>query len=263
MPPTASPSLVRQVAKLREAIPGSLVCVYDAVDQGVQAAAAAAAFGSPVQPQFNLDKARVILSVESDLLGMHPALVQNAQGFAAHRTPETGDMNRLYVVEAGFSTTGMNADSRLAIQPSQMPAFLASLERKLDAMAGGEGHEHGDETVPYDQLAAEERLARFADVVAHDLIDAQGASLVSVGSHLGVEAVTAGYRINSKLKNLGTTITFTSAVQAAVGELSSLADLIQRIDAGQVESLLILGGNPVFNATTNLELAKAIASVDN
>lgn len=261
MPPTESPSLARMIGKLRERVPGTQVCLYDPLDQGIQQQAAAVATGKSVKPRIHLDQADVVLCVEADLLGHHSGFVTHAHGFASRRDPSTGQMNRLYVVESGFSSTGMASDSRLALQPSQMVAFLAALESRLDAMLGGESHEHGDESIPYDKLSAAERLERFLDVVVHDLVDARGKSLVAVGSGLGVDAVVAGHRINSKLDNFGKTLTFVESLKD-LGETIPLATLVQQVSAGKVGALLIFGGNPVFTAPSDLDVKGMISRVN-
>ena len=99
--------------------------------------------------------------------------------------PLRGTMNRLYVVEGGYTSTGAAADSRLAIRPSQMPAFLAELGRRVEELASGTSHDHSDESEAFDELAAGQRLERFLDVLAHDIAEAGDKAVVVVGEHLG------------------------------------------------------------------------------
>lgn len=264
MPPTRSPSLVRMLEELRRAVPDVVLCVYDSVSGGVGRQAMQAALGQPVRPLLGLDKARVIFALESDLLGQHPSFVRNANRFAEGRNPRSEGMSRLYVAEGGFSATGMSSDSRLALRPSQMPAFLAALEARIDSVAaGGAADEWSEEDPAFDQLEPQEKLERFLDVLARDLHGARGESLVVVGEHLGPEAVAAGVRINSKLENIGQTLLFIESADAGLGETVELAELVSSIQDGEIGSLLVLGGNPVFTAPADVPLAKAIARVEN
>ena len=105
-------------------------------------------------------------------------------------------MNRLYVVEGGYTSTGAAADSRLALRPGQMKAFLAELARRVDELSGGASHDHSDETEAFDELAPGQRLERFLDVLAHDIAEAGEKAVVVVGEHLGADAVAAGIRMN-------------------------------------------------------------------
>lgn len=263
MPPTQSPSLVRMVAKVRQAMPAATVCVYDSVFGDATGAGVKAAVGQAARPLYALENAKIIFSLEADLLGNHPLFLRNSQGYGQRRDPIGGEMSRMYVVESTFSQTGMSADSRLPLRPSQMPAFLASLERRVDALLGGETHEHGTEETPFDQLGEEsERIERFLDVLAHDLVEAKGESLVAVGDSVGADAIAAGLRLNSKLENFGSTVKFIEAVGADLGETVGLGQLVEKIDAGQIDAIVILGGNPVFTAPSDYQLAKRIARVE-
>ena len=57
----------------------------------------------------------------------HPASLQYAREFAQGREVVDGTMNRLYVVESGFSVTGAAADHRLPLRSSQIAAFVGQL----------------------------------------------------------------------------------------------------------------------------------------
>ena len=46
-----------------------------------------------------------------------------------------GTMNRLYVVESGYSITGAAADHRLPLRPSQMPALVGRLQQAVERLA--------------------------------------------------------------------------------------------------------------------------------
>ncbi len=278
MPPTASPSLVRMLSALRASLPNTTVCVYDSVGQGVTGRAVAAVAGEPAAVRYDLSQAGTVLDVAADLLGAHPGFLQHASGYAARRQPKAesreqvegespqspqAEMSRWYAVEAAFSATGMSADSRFALAPSQLPAFLGAVERAVDELLGGAVHDHGEDEPDYDSLETEaERLARFIDVLAHDLVAAKGSSVVAVGEALGVEAVAAGLRINAKLENIGKTVMFTDAIESRLGETVQIEELAEQLEAGQVDALLILGGNPVFSAPSDLPLAKLIGRVE-
>ena len=61
------------------------------------------------------------------------------------------------------------------------------------------------------------------------------------------------HAMNAKLGNVGKTVFYTDPIEAnPVDQLASLQDLVKDLDAGAVDLLLILGGNPVFNAPVEL-----------
>ncbi len=255
--PTASPSLVRMVEALRESLPEMTVCRYDSVRGDVMRQATQEAIGRPGEPLYELDQAKVVLSVQADLLGADVGFMRNARTFAAGRQPLEGEMSRLYLVEAGYSNTGASADSRLALRPTEMKAFLAELERRIDSGEAGDGEEGELAEKAYDELDAEQRIDRFIGVVAADLLAAQGESLVAVGEHLGADAVAAGIRINSKLGSLGKTLRFAEPTDASL-EAVSLQDFVAQVEAGELDGLLVLGGNPVFAAPSDVDVVGAL-----
>src|SRR5439155_19171506 len=59
--------------------------------------------------------------------------------------------------------------------------------------------------------------------------------------------------LNEKLGNTGKTVFYTDPIEAnPVDQVAALRDLVNDLDAGAVELLLILGGNPAFTAPVEL-----------
>lgn len=262
--PMQSPSQVRMLSRLRAALPEATICRFDPVRLDVMRQATTAALGRPADQLLNLDQASVVLTLQADVLGQDRNFIRNARLFADRRDPVEGEMSRLYTVEAGYSGTGAAADSRLALRPSEMIAFLAELERRLDALGDGGNAvaaPSDDSELPFDKLSPQERLERFLDVASADLAAAGEQGLVVVGEHLGADAVAAGIRINSKLGSLGSAVQYTEPVDASLEDLVSIDQLVDQIQGGRVNALLVLANNPVFTAPADLNLAAAIARV--
>ena len=58
---------------------------------------------------------------------------------------------------------------------------------------------------------------------------------------------------------MGKTVTYTESIEAnPVNQLESLDDLVNDLNAGKVELLVILGGNPVYDAPADLNFAAAL-----
>ncbi|MFK8113620.1 MAG: TAT-variant-translocated molybdopterin oxidoreductase, partial [Rubripirellula sp.] len=260
MSPTCSPSLARMMGALKKQLPNATVCQYDAVDGNAMRQATTKVFGKPARQVLSLDEADVVVAIQADILGNDKGMLTNAAGFAKRRDPVAGEMNRLYVVEGGFSSTGAAADSRLSIRPSQMPAFLSELARRIENTNGESSDKSSGET-PYDEINHEERLERFLDVLASDIAAAGEKAVVVVGDHLGAEAIAAGIQLNKKLGSFGKAQKFSTAVDAELGETASIWELTSQINDGKIDSLLILGDNPVFTAPGDVDLATAIGSV--
>ncbi len=260
--PTSSPSIVRMLKSLQQRLPKASICRYDGAFGDAMRQATKSVFGKPASQSLALDQADVIVALQADILGMDKAMLAASSSFAKRRDPIEGEMNRLYVVEGGFTSTGAAADSRLALPPSQIPAFLAELTRRVQQLSGSESPETDLEEPAFDAISQQERLERFLDVLARDIAAAGDKAVVVVGDALGAEAIAAGIRFNDKLGSLGKAQTFLPAVDAELGDGITLAQLSKKIDDGEIDSLLILGDNPVVSATGDIDFAAAIGKVD-
>ena len=266
-PPTSSPTVMRLLGRLKEQLPASTFAFYDGVHGDAMRTATSEVFGKPAKQLLDLAAAEVIVALQSDILGNDPGFLGNARSFAANRDPLANDgaMSRLYVVEGGYTQTGAAADCRLAIRPSQMPAFLSELGRRVEALTAVADPAATDELPgqAFDELDPAERLERFLDAAARDIVAAGDKAVVLVGEHLGSDAIAAGIRLNKKLGSLGSLQQFQSEVEGQLGRTVGLAELTARINAGEIDSLLILGGNPIFTATGDVDLGAALAKVEN
>ncbi|MGH7952856.1 MAG: TAT-variant-translocated molybdopterin oxidoreductase, partial [Limisphaerales bacterium] len=99
---STSPSRARLQKIIAQKFPKSKWFTYDAIDSGIHQRAATQAFGQPVKPIFNFDKAKVILSLDCDFLGGEDDGHNHIQKFAASRKAGDG-MSRLYAVESLFT----------------------------------------------------------------------------------------------------------------------------------------------------------------
>lgn len=269
MPPTTSLSLVRMLSALKKRLPSATFCRYDGVTGETMRAATTQVFGKPARQSLSLDQADVIVAIQADILGNDRGMLANAASFAKRRDPlddqmnfVEGKMNRLYVVEGGYTSTGAAADSRLALRPGQMPAFLAELARRVAELSGGVEHDHSDESEAFNELAPGQRLERFLDVLAHDIVEAGEKAVIVVGEHLGADAVAAGIRMNQQLGSLGKAQTFAALDDGEIGETVSLPVLTEKLRGGEFKTLLILGNNPVFTAPGDIDFTAALANVD-
>ncbi|MFT5433088.1 MAG: Fe-S-cluster-containing dehydrogenase component/anaerobic selenocysteine-containing dehydrogenase [Myxococcota bacterium] len=214
---------------------------------------------------YDLSKANVIVALDSDALGFEGDATHNAGGFAAGRrlpTP-TSPMNRLYTIEPGFSVTGMSSDNRLRMPASHIGEFLRGLAGKLlgqGADAGISGQVSGREKTEPGGLAWSEKFRKFVDAIAADLTANKGKSAIVVGERQPAWVHGLAAFVNDQLGNTGTTVNYAKQPATAFG---SLAQLTTAITAGQVNTLVIVGSNPVYDAPSDLQFADALAKVAN
>jgi molybdopterin-containing oxidoreductase family iron-sulfur binding subunit len=246
-----SPTLFSQLQAILAAFPQATWHQYEPVNQDNLYAGAVLAVGEPVEPVYQLAQAEVIVSLDADFLAVGPGRVRYAGDFADGRRaelPAGRNRNRLYVVESTPTITGAAADHRLPLKAGQVEAFARALAQALglDLPAGEPA------VIP----------ANWVDALARDLQAHAGASLVIAGDQQPPIVHALAHAINDKLNNVGKTVVYTAPVVAnPVNQNESLRALTAAMRAGQVELLLILGGNPVYHAPVDLKLGEALQQV--
>ncbi|HEY6362259.1 MAG TPA: TAT-variant-translocated molybdopterin oxidoreductase, partial [Vicinamibacterales bacterium] len=249
----SSPTLARLAAELRARYPKLQWATYDAVSDENRLAGLRQATGREVDLMLRLDRAAVILSLDADPLLTDPETIRHTRGFADGRRAGAsgGAMNRLYAVEGVYSLTGAMADHRLRLESRQIAAFLAALAARLGAP--GASSQAGAVGPGIDQ--------RWIDAVAKDLLANRGKGLIVAGERQPAGVHAAVCALNAHLGNTGTTVTYHETRDAALPSVSSLAALVSAMNAGAIETLVVLGGNPVFDAPADLDFASAMAKV--
>jgi molybdopterin-containing oxidoreductase family iron-sulfur binding subunit len=255
--PTRSPSLKRVLAEVIKKYPKATLVRYESIFSGNVGKAIDAAGAGKSSMVYDLDQAKVIVSLDADLFGNDPNGVHYSRQFANHRSPTGQWMNRLYSVESQYSITGSSADFRLAIQSSQIPAFLRKIEEAIDA--GVEVEDKVEESA-YNQLSNSEKVQRAIESIATDLLKNKGAAVLAVGSHHAMATQLAALRINAKLGNIGKTV----KLYEIPDELASipsvkLDDFVAR--HAEFKSLWILPPNPVFTVAGDIALAEALQKI--
>ena len=260
MGPTSSPSTVRLIGELKKKLPKATVAHFDSVRGTAMAEATKKTLGKSAKQALDLSKAKVIVALQADILGHDVNAIANASSFAERRDPDD-EMSRLYVVEGGYTTTGAAADARLAMRPSQMKSFLSELGRRVKAIQNKEAHSHDDSDDAFDEISPAQRLERFIDSAAHDIAAAGGEAVVVVGDHLGAEAISAGIQMNKMLGSFGTIQKFAPDPENELGELESLSTLTGKMNGGEIKSLLVLGGNPIYSSPADIDFGAALSNV--
>jgi MoCo/4Fe-4S cofactor protein with predicted Tat translocation signal len=242
----SSPTLADQLRSLLKLYPQATWHVYDPVNRDNVLEGAKMAFGQPAETRYDFEKADVILSLDADFLHAgFPGFTRYARDFAKRRNPDSGNMNRLYVVESTPTTTGAKADHRLPMRASEVEGFsrILATEFGLDA---GPHVKAGDQP-------------NFFDSLVRDLISHQGASLVVAGEQQPPVVHSLVHALNAKLGNVGKTVFYTDPVDAnPINQTESLKNLVGDMRAGKVDLLLILGGNPAYDAPADLGFADAL-----
>ncbi|HEX4822930.1 MAG TPA: TAT-variant-translocated molybdopterin oxidoreductase [Candidatus Polarisedimenticolaceae bacterium] len=252
----ASPTKARLLAHLREKYPRAHVAVYEAVSDENVLAGVESATGVPLQPALHVEKAAVLLTIGADVFGNDPEDVYQITGYAmGRRSGIDGNlMSRLWAVESEYTLTGGMADHRARLRASQYPAFLGALADKLSAK--------GVAGLPRAGATVEGIDAKWLDALAADLAGHRSHGLIVAGAEQPAAVHAAVMALNNALGNVGSTVLYHVPVDAALPSRASLASLASAMGAGQVKTLVVLGGNPAYDAPAELGFAEAMAKVE-
>ncbi len=247
---TTSPTLLAQIKALLAEFPEARWHRYEPINRDNVHDGAQLAFGDVVEPQYFFDRARVILSLDSDFLHSHPAALRYAREFIDGRRISGGrmEMNRLYVVEAAPTVTGSNADHRLPLRASDIPGFTGALARELGI------------NNPQTDGANDPQNRQWITAIAQELRANRGQGIIVAGENQSPVVHALAHQMNESLGNHGRTIHFTEyAADQPINQLASLRALTEDLKGGAVQALIILGGNPAYNAPADFEFAQYLA----
>lgn len=248
-PTITSPTLAAQLAAFQAALPQARWYQYEPINRDNVYEGALLAFGEYVSTRYNFAQANVVVALDADFLAPGPGFLPYARAFVDARrvTKASTTMNRLYVVEASPSTTGATADHRLPLKASEVASVAAAILARL-----------GTGSAP----ALSPEATAFVDAIVTDLQAQPGASLVMAGDQQPPQVHALAHAINAALGNVGQTVIYTEPVEARpTRQVGELANLINEVNAGLVEALFILGGNPVYDAPGDLRFADAMQQV--
>jgi MoCo/4Fe-4S cofactor protein with predicted Tat translocation signal len=246
-----SPTLGAQLKELLGAFPGAKWHQYEPCANHASRMGSKLAFGRPLNTVYHLDKADVVVSLDADFLMTGPGHIRYIREFSGRRALPNGpssNLNRLYVVESAATSTGAMSDHRLPLRSADVETFARRLASAV-GVSGAAAANASNANVPADWLKA----------VADDLNAHRGSSLVIAGETQPPAVHAVAHAINAALGNVGKTIEYTESIEAEpVDQIESLKDLVSDLNAGKVEFLLILGGNPIYDAPADLDLLTAL-----
>ncbi|MGB9197397.1 MAG: TAT-variant-translocated molybdopterin oxidoreductase [Terriglobales bacterium] len=240
-PTISSPTFKDQMQSFLAMYPQAKWHSYEPVNRDNVLEGAKLAFGQPVETRYDFSKADVIVSLDADFLyAGFPGNTRYIRDFASRRNPDA-EMSRLYVIESTPSSTGLKADHRLPVKASEIGNLAASIHMGLQGLTGGD--------------------SKVVSALVRDLLSHKGSSIVIAGDHQPPAVHSYAHGINQELGNVGKTVFYTDPVSAnPVNQTDSIKELVAHMKAGKVDLLVILGGNPVYDAPADLDFADAMKS---
>ncbi len=243
-----SPTLGNQLREILAEYPSVKWYQYEPAARHHARAGAEMAFGQPVNTLYRFDVAERVLSLDADFLTCGAGVVRYVRDFIAKRRVDEGKtaMNRLYMVESTPTLTGAKADHRLSLRPSEIEAFARAVATAVGANTGGTS------------APAYTAHADWIAALARDLQANRGKCIVVAGDEQSPAVHALAHAMNEGLGNVGQTVFYTDPVEfESKDQIAGLRELVADMDAGRVEMLVMVGGNPVYNAPADLRFDKA------
>jgi MoCo/4Fe-4S cofactor protein with predicted Tat translocation signal len=238
-----SPTLARQWKAVSAAYPQARLIQYEPALAGTWAE-------NGLSVQYALAEADVTVSLDADFLSgaAYPGFHKLVRDYAQRRKdPEK--LNRLYAVESTPTTTGMKAEHRLGLRASEIPAFASALAAAVGAP--------GAQAPNYSWTDEQQK---FLAVLAKDLKAHAGRSAVLPGLYQDRSVEMLALAINTALGNVGKTVLVGSEPLnplPAKSQIMDLKALVDDLNAGKVDWLVILNANPIYSAPGDLDFASA------
>jgi MoCo/4Fe-4S cofactor protein with predicted Tat translocation signal len=245
-----SPSQVALIRRVLADYPEARWIQYDAVGADAARAGARMAFGEVVDTVYDFGRADVVVALDADFMGEGPARMRYARDFMQRRRLVDGadNMNRLYAFESVPSVTGAAADHALPMRSHEVEAFTRALARAFGIDAAGP--------------ALNPEQQRWLDAVVDDLNAHRGAAALVVGERQPAAVHAMVHAIHEALGCVGATVTRIAPVVAEPqDQQAALQQLAADLDAGQVQTLLLLDNNLAYTAPGDLALAEKLAQV--
>ena len=251
--PSTSPSRAKLVKQIKQAFPKATWAENTAIDQSTSEQAAQAVFGQSLRSLPEFTKAKRVLALDAEFLMNSDGSLSQARDFTKTRkvkdSKDAKKMSRLYSVESTFTSTGSMADHRLRLSSSQMGAFIA----QVGAAVLNKKHVGGPLAAELAKIGGSLKVdAQWVDACATDLVENAGHSIIIAGEHLPKSVHAIVIAINEALS---APINYVAVPTAEQG----IAAAVARLNKGAVETLVILGGNPVYDAPIDLGWSAAQA----
>ena len=249
----ASPTMMRLSESFLKKYPRARWVTYDSVSDENIFSGIQAATGKSAKPQYMFNKADIVLSLDSDFLQMDSNDIPHARDFASRRKvrSEKDSMNRLYVVEGTYTITGGMSDHRLRVQSGQIGMFAAALAHELSAQGL-------DISAPRVNADFDKK---WISEVAKDLIAHNGQSLIVAGRRQPAEVHALVALMNDVLGNTDQTVSYISNPDMRVSSLKDFVELNKDMNESKIDALIILGGNPVYQAPADVDFLSGLGKV--
>ena len=231
-----SPTFKNIISKFSEKYKNFQVVYFDPISKSGILEANNACFGEAFIPTYSFDKAKVIVSFESDFLGEWLDS-GHAKQYSKGREPGK-NMSKHYQFESLLSLTGSNADKRIPLNPDQQLLYLTYIYDYLTL------HE-GSSLAPVSAYALINHKP-ILNQICEELKANKGSSLIVSGSN-NVKHQLVVNAINYVLDNYSKTIDWNRKSNLYSSINSDFQEFVQDVQSNKIGALIINDVNIAYN----------------
>ena len=229
-----SPTSLKVLEKFKEKYPTSEFYFYELFGDNTKRNAWEKCYGTRNTPSVNIDKADVIVSLDSDFLSREGNFIENTRFYASRKDiMKSSNFSKLFSVEGGMSLTGMNADVRIKLKPEFQHEFVLSILNEIILVHGIKSKYLNSNLLSIlkkydftDFISKQNLDKKKVHSLVESLMKNQGKSIVIAGDSLSEKTHIAVNLLNEVLNN-SSADDFIS-VYAVLVEQYSLNDLMNQ-----------------------------------
>jgi len=234
-----SPSMKQAINDFISYYPSTKHITCDAISYSGMLTANERSFNKRIIPTYRFDKANVIVSFDADFLGTWISPIEYTKQYTSSRDVSGNGkkMSKHTHFEAGMSLTGTNADVRFPVNTSQANGVLLHLYNSIAELSGN------TKINGLPELGINKEIIKG---LVDDLWKNKGKALVISGSNNpDIQMIVNG--LNNNLGNYGNTIELNCASYQKQGDDPSYMELMDEMEQGAVDAILLYDVNPVYN----------------
>lgn len=265
-----SPTSLKVLEKFKEKYPTSEFYFYELFGDNTKRNAWEKCYRTRNTPSVNIDKADVIVSLDSDFLSREGNFIENTRFYASRKDiMKSSNFSKLFSVEGGMSLTGMNADVRIKLKPEFQHEFVLSILNEIILVHGIKSKYLNSNLLSIlkkydftDFISKQNLDKKKVHSLVESLMKNQGKSIVIAGDSLSEKTHIAVNLLNEVLNN--SSLYNRQSVNIEYTRVSSMSDLKTLVDEmknGTVDILINLNANPVYHFPSDLKFADAVKKV--
>ncbi len=268
--PLTSPTTQKVISEFINKYPSTKLYYTQLVNSNNRKKAWKLAFGSEIIPTIRWDKAKVILSLESDFLGREGNHIENSILYVKGRdVVNTKDLNKLFTVEAGMSLTGMNSDVRLRLKPQLQFEFVLTLINELSSkgiissskLSKNISNFIAGKTVDKFVTKSGIRKDKILELI-NDISSNKGKTIISAGDKLDIETHLIVNLLN-ELLGANSLYEFESGyLTEDISTSNEIKDLVSKMNNGKVGMVINLEANPIYELSRGFGFKEALTKVE-